>query len=103
MGNKSEHFDRTVLVTLRFDDDKNQVYSGRDNLRANGIRIRNDLTKKQRNELFRIKQHGKSGYLYKGRLHVFDKPSKGNEIRLKLKAKRNTDQGKSLDSELEYA
>ena len=44
-------FDRMVLVTFRYDDDKYSLYQGREPLRNLGIRVSDDLTKAQRTQL----------------------------------------------------
>jgi len=43
--------DNFMIVTLCFDDDKFRVYEGRKLLRAQGIRVGDDLTFKQRETL----------------------------------------------------
>ena len=60
-------FDRMVLVTFRYDDDKYSLYQGRESLRNLGIRVSDDLTKAQRTQLKSAKNRGVIGYFYKGK------------------------------------
>ena len=39
---------RMVIMKFRYDDDKHRIYTGRDTLRKRGIRVGNDLTRRQR-------------------------------------------------------
>ena len=61
-----------TILTFRFEDDKARAYRGREELRKQGIRIGDDLTRTQRNTLSSLREHGKFGYFYKGQLHVKD-------------------------------
>ncbi|KAH3873112.1 hypothetical protein DPMN_036338 [Dreissena polymorpha] len=61
-----------TILTFRFKDDKARAYRGREELRKQGIRIGDDLTRTQRNTLSSLREHGKFGYFYKGQLHVKD-------------------------------
>ncbi|XP_060596686.1 uncharacterized protein LOC132750692 [Ruditapes philippinarum] len=78
-GNKAEGICRMVLVTFRFDDDKFKIFKGRDILRNNGIRISDDLTRRQRQKLNKLKSEGKMGYFYKGQLKLFEKSGKNTK------------------------
>ena len=62
---------RMVIMKFRYDDDKYRIYEGRDILREQGIRVGNDLTRRQREKLKSVKQTGRVGYFYKGKLHMF--------------------------------
>lgn len=60
-----------VIVSFRHDDDKLNVYRGRADLRKVSIRVGDDLTYSQRQELRQLKlSEGKTGYFYKGQLQV---------------------------------
>ena len=59
-----------IIVTFRYDDDKFQVYKGRDALRNIKIKVGDDLTYKQRQVIKAMKQKGKTAYYYKGELCV---------------------------------
>ena len=61
-----------IIAKLRYDDDKFKIYKGRSELRKYGIRVGDDLTKRQRDKLKLLKNKGKTGYYYKGKLHVRD-------------------------------
>ncbi|WAR29473.1 hypothetical protein MAR_003041 [Mya arenaria] len=62
-----------TIVTLRQDDDKMRVFTGRSSLRPDNIRIGNDLTKKQRLKLNALRSQGQKTYYYKGELKFVDK------------------------------
>ncbi|KAH3711296.1 hypothetical protein DPMN_070801 [Dreissena polymorpha] len=70
-----------LIVTFRFDDDKFRVYEGRALLRTSSIRVGDDLTFKQRETLRSIHKLGKTGYFFKGKLQVKDKPIEPNDSR----------------------
>ena len=57
---------RIVIMKFRYDDDKHSIYAGRDILRERGIRVGNDLTRRQREKLKAVKQTGRLGYFYRG-------------------------------------
>ena len=59
-----------IIAQLRYKEDKYRIYQGRDKLRDNGLRVSEDATFKQRQQLKSLKQQGKSGYFYKGKLVV---------------------------------
>jgi len=71
---QNAHQDNFMIVTFRFDDDKSRVYEGRNLLRAQGIRVGDDFTFKQRETLRSLNTLGKTGYYAKGRLVVKNKP-----------------------------
>ena len=48
-------------MKFRYDDDKHSIYAGRDILRERGIRVGNDLTRRQREKLKAVKQTGRLG------------------------------------------
>ena len=62
-----------LIVHFRYDDDKFRIYQGRDELRKNGLRVGDDLTYRQRQQLKALKLEGNTGYFLKGKLHVRDK------------------------------
>lgn len=99
MGKRSDDYSRIVFLTFRFDDDKFKVYKGRDALRKNGIRVSDDLTRRQRAELNKLKRDGKNGYFYKGKLYAYEQMNK-SETRVKVKAKRKSSQNtrENIDS-----
>jgi len=66
--------DNFIIVTFRFDDDEFRVCEGRNLLRAQGIRVGDDLTFKQHETLRLLNKLGKTGYYAKGRLVVKNKP-----------------------------
>ncbi|MEW8548221.1 MAG: hypothetical protein AB2693_32355, partial [Candidatus Thiodiazotropha sp.] len=59
-----------MIVRFRYDDDKPKVFSGRDQLRACGIRVSDDLTTRQREQLNALRLKGQRGYFYRGKLVV---------------------------------
>lgn len=59
-----------VIVHFRYDDDKFKIYSGRQELRKFGLRVGDDLTYRQRQKLKLLKKNGKTGYFFKGKLHI---------------------------------
>ena len=63
---------RMIIMKFRYDDDKYRIYTGRDMLRERGIRVGNDLTRRQREKLKSVKQTGRLGYFYRGKLQLFD-------------------------------
>lgn len=66
-----------VIMKFRYDDDKYRIYSGRDTLREKGKRVGNDLTRRQYEKLNKIKEKGRLGYFYKGKLQLFEEKQKG--------------------------
>ena len=60
-----------VIMKFRHNDDKHTIYKGREALRERGIRVANDLTKRQRKQLNEEKAQGKLGYFYKGKLQYY--------------------------------
>lgn len=62
-----------TVVTFRHKDDKYRIYKGRENLRRDNIRVGDDLTKKQRSSLQRLKSNGQWGCYHRGKLIVVDK------------------------------
>lgn len=66
---------RITIMTFRYSDDKYRIYKGRDKLRENGIRVSDDLTKRQRIKMKDLKQKGYTGYFYKGKIHARQKKS----------------------------
>ena len=86
-----------MLVTFRYSDDKSRVYDGRDKLSENGIRVGDDLTKRQRQKLKYLKPKGYTGYFYKGQVHVREKKVKGKTF-IKDRLKESVDEADSVSS-----
>lgn len=61
-----------VIAKFRFDDDKFRIYRGRDklSLTEKGIRMSDDLTVKQMQQLKGLKEKGQIGYFYRGKLVI---------------------------------
>ena len=55
------------------------VLRGRETLREHGIRVGDDITRRQRDTLKRLSEKGMFGYYYKGELFVREKNGKQNE------------------------
>lgn len=66
---------KILLVKFQYWDHKMDVYKGRDKLRENGIRIGDDLTRRQRHILKKFAERGKHAYYYKGQLQFKDQQS----------------------------
>ena len=49
------------------------VLKGREKLCEVGLRVGDDLTRRQRDALKQLSKKGQSGYFYKGELHIRDK------------------------------
>ena len=77
-----------TILTFRFEDDKARAYRGREELRKQGIRIGDDLTRTQRNTLSSLREHGKFGYFYEGQLHVKDILQQPNSQRRTVTGRR---------------
>lgn len=75
-GNADSSQPRMMIVTFRYSDDKFRIYSGREKLRERGIRVSDDLTQRQRQQLKELKQKGYTGYFYKGQIHTRQQTSK---------------------------
>ncbi|KAH3825509.1 hypothetical protein DPMN_127386 [Dreissena polymorpha] len=69
LNSTNDDYPPLTILTFRFEDDKARAYRGREELRKQGIRIGDDLTRTQRNTLSSLRGHGKFGYFYKGQLH----------------------------------
>ena len=67
---------RILLIKFLHWDRKMAVFRGRETLREYGIRIGDDITRRQRDSLKRLSDQGKSGYFYKGELFVRDRTEK---------------------------
>ena len=61
VGESKDGQPRLMLVTFRYCDDKFRVYDGRDILCKNGIRVSDDLVKRQRQKLNDLKAKGYTG------------------------------------------
>ena len=85
---------RMVIMKFRYDDDKHRIFKGRDALRDRGIRVGNDLTRRQREKLDEVKVRGQLGYFYNGKLHLYDDepPEKPAHKRRRLHEAQNSDQ-----------
>ena len=97
VGESKDGQPRLMLVTFRYCDDKFRVYDGRDILRKNGIRVSDDLTKRQRQKLKDLKAKGYTGYFYKGQVHVRGKKVKRETIN-KDRSKESVDEADSVSS-----
>ena len=89
-----------TIVRLRYDDDKPKVFRGRAKLRDHGIRVSNDLTVRQREELKRLKLNGQKGYFYQGQLVVQSADSENENTRGRVfrSASRRLDQRPNSES-----
>lgn len=71
LGNGRQGLPPIILLIFRHDDDKFRIYNGRVELRSYAIRVGDDLTYYQRQQLKTLKtQNGKTGYFYRGKLYV---------------------------------
>ena len=59
-----------TIVTLKQEEDKFRIYTGRERLRNNSVRVSDDLTKMQRQELKSLKEKGKFRYYRNGKLQI---------------------------------
>ena len=89
-----------TIVRLRYDDYKPKVFRGRAKLRDHGIRVSNDLTVRQREELKRLKLNGQKGYFYQGQLVVQSADSENENTRGRVfrSASRRLDQRPNSES-----
>ena len=67
---KPGDFNRTVITTFKDVNQKFKVFEGRNKLTEKGIKIANELTTREKKSLYDLKQNGKTGYFYKGKLHI---------------------------------
>lgn len=78
---------RILLIKFHHWDKKMMLFKGRETLRSVGIRIGDDLTRRQRHALQRLADQGKFGYFYKGKLYVkeqsenTDRPNRSRTFR----------------------
>ena len=77
-----------IIAQLRYKEDKYRIYQGRDKLRDNGLS--DDLTFKQRQQLKSLKQQGKSGYCYKGKLVIGNSTEGPTKQRVFVRAVRRS-------------
>ena len=70
---------RILLIKFLHWDRKMAVLRGRETLREYGIRVGDDITRRQRDTLKRLSEKGMFGYYYKGELFVREKTGKQNE------------------------
>lgn len=100
----SQHQAPIVIITFRHDDDKLQVYRGRTELRKVSIRVGDDLTYSQRQELRQLKlSEGKTGYFYKGQLKIRDNSLSDNvpnEREVRRAVRKVPDQSRQLQSDV---
>ena len=61
---------RPIIVKFHHSDDKLLALSARPTLKENGIGIGNDLTRRQRETLAKLKSNGQKGYYKKGKLFI---------------------------------
>ena len=87
---KPGDYNRTVITTFKSVDQKFNVFEGRENLRKKGIKIANELTSREKQALYDLKQKGKKGYFYKGKLHIRsdNQENSRNQTRVYINAKR---------------
>lgn len=78
VGKANGNNDRLIIMSFRFDDNKSKIYEGRDKLREKGVRVSDDLTRKQRQSLDKLRRDGRYGYFYKGNFVVLDKDLDAN-------------------------
>ena len=73
---------RILLIKILHWDKKMAVLKDREKLREVGLRVGDDLTKRQRDALKQLSEKGQLGYFYKGEFHIRDKkkePSSSTE------------------------
>ena len=70
VGSRVNNQPRVTVVKFSNSTIKSHLYANRDALRANGIRISDDLTMRQRDKLKQLKDDGKTGYFQKRELKV---------------------------------
>ena len=88
MQNISGNGYRIVIVKFTSESIKHKLFRGRDALRANGIRISEEQTTRQRTELNNLKAQGKAGFYIKGKLHIRSDDDNRDNTRQFVNAKR---------------
>jgi len=68
VGESNAGGEKLVIMTMSHDEDKVKLYQGRANIRPFGIRVSDDLTSGQRRRLATLRENGRLGYFYKGKL-----------------------------------
>ena len=87
--NDNQDNPRPIIVRFLHWDDKMCLYQGRDDLRTRGVRIADDLTRRQRQTLKKVKDSGRTGYFYKGQLRYRDnKQNSGEKSRVYRRGRR---------------
>ncbi|MCG8047957.1 MAG: hypothetical protein N0E48_20450, partial [Candidatus Thiodiazotropha endolucinida] len=88
---------RPIIVRFLHWDDKLSIYKGREELRSREIRVADDLTKRQRLSLKKLKDSGRDGYFYKGELIERNANSsqstEGSRVFMRGKRHRTSEQG----------
>ncbi|XP_045215621.2 uncharacterized protein LOC123565929 [Mercenaria mercenaria] len=75
---------RMVLIKFATFDIKFKLFSVRNKLRANEIRISNDLTNYERGKLNELKRQGKKGYFLNGKLNILPERQEHTEIKTRV-------------------
>lgn len=83
VGKVNENEPRLVIVKFKCADDKFKLLNYREKLRENGIRLSNDLSYIQRQQLKELKKRGYNGYFKAGRLIRVPKKS-DDEIKTRV-------------------
>ena len=74
VGTIKDNQPRITIAKFNSVDEKHKLYRGRDTLRNNNIRISEELTSRERDILKNLRENGRNGYFYKGKLRgAFEK------------------------------
>ncbi|MEW8548564.1 MAG: hypothetical protein AB2693_34110, partial [Candidatus Thiodiazotropha sp.] len=88
---------RPIIVRFLHWDDKMSIYQGRDDLRTRGVRVADDLTRRQRQTLKKVKDSGRTGYFYKGQLRYRDtQQNTGEKSRIFRRGRRQLNQNQEV-------
>ena len=87
---------RTLLIKFLHWDKKMKVLKGREVLRDAGIRIGDDLTRRQRKTLQDLSARGKYGYYYRGEL-IVKNAKNTNGSRVFRRAHRRINEGQNME------
>ena len=88
VGNQGKSKTRLVIVSFKSEHDKLNLFKYRDKLRQIGIRVSNDLSYMQRQQLKHLNRRGLAGYFKGGKLITYQKSNNDNTSRVFMQAKR---------------
>ena len=97
VGKYNSSKSRMVVVKFANAYSKSKIFASRDQLRAKGIRVSNDLTQFQRQKLKELSQRGIFGYYKNGILHQRE-PKSNTNSRTFVHAKRRGNQSMEVPS-----